>query len=54
MLMQRYSDQQVPLNTKIHNSLRHLNPPILENIDYKTPREQTHARGNCSEDTSNR
>ena len=27
MLMQRYSDQQVPLNSKIHNSLRHQNPP---------------------------
>ena len=28
MPMQRYSDQQVPLNSKIHNSLRHPNPPI--------------------------
>jgi hypothetical protein len=34
MTMQRYSDQQVPLNTKIHNSLRHLNPPIPENTYY--------------------
>jgi hypothetical protein len=30
----RYSDQQVPLNSKIHNSLRRPNPPILENIYY--------------------
>ena len=34
MPMQPYSDQQVPLNSKIHNSLRRLNPPILENADY--------------------
>jgi hypothetical protein len=27
MLMQRYSDQQVPLTCKIYNSLRHPNPP---------------------------
>jgi hypothetical protein len=27
MLIQRYSDQQVPLNSKTHNSLRPLNPP---------------------------
>ena len=57
MLMQRYSDQQAPLNTKIHNSLRHLNPPILENIYYllsKPPKEQTHVRGNRPEDASNR
>jgi len=31
MTMQRYSDQQVPLNSKIHNSLRHLNPPSVAN-----------------------
>ena len=31
MTIQRYSDQQVPLNSKIHNSLRRPNPPILEN-----------------------
>ena len=30
MPVQRYSDQQVPSNSKIHNSLRRLNPPILE------------------------
>jgi hypothetical protein len=30
MPMQRYSDQQVPLNSKIHNSLRRPNPPILK------------------------
>ena len=35
MTTQRYSDQQVPLNSKIHNSLRHLNPPIPEDI-YET------------------
>jgi hypothetical protein len=29
MLTQRYPDQQVPLNSKTHNSLRHLNPPDL-------------------------
>ena len=27
MPMQRYSDQKVPINSKIHNSLRLLNPP---------------------------
>ena len=30
----RYSDQQVPLESKIHNSLRRSNPPILENVYY--------------------
>ena len=34
MLIQRYSDQQVPLNSKLHNSLRRSNPPILENTYY--------------------
>ena len=28
MPMQRYSDQQVPLNSKIHNSSRRANPPL--------------------------
>ena len=27
MTTQPYSDQQVPLNSKTHNSLMHLNPP---------------------------
>jgi hypothetical protein len=27
MPMQRYSEQQVPINRKIHNSLKHPNPP---------------------------
>ena len=30
MPMERYSDQQVPPNSKIHNSLRRPNPPILK------------------------
>jgi hypothetical protein len=30
MIMQRYSDQQVPLNSMIHNSLMRPNPPILD------------------------
>jgi hypothetical protein len=34
MSMHRYSDQRVPINSKIHNSLRHSNPPILEDIYY--------------------
>jgi len=34
MPMQRYSDQQVPVNSKIHNSLRRPNPPILESVGY--------------------
>jgi hypothetical protein len=57
MSMYRCSDQEFLPNSMIHISLRHLNPPILENIYYllsKTPREQTHVRGNCSEDAINR
>jgi hypothetical protein len=34
MAMQLCSDQQFPLNSKIHNSLRRPNPPILESIYY--------------------
>jgi hypothetical protein len=32
MPVQCYSDQQVPINIEIGNSLRRPNPPILENI----------------------
>jgi len=34
MPIQRYLGQQVPLNNRIHYSLRHPNPPILENTYY--------------------
>jgi hypothetical protein len=42
MPMYRYSDQQVPLKTKIHNSLRYPNPPILENIHYLPNKPLSH------------
>jgi hypothetical protein len=45
MPMQRYLDQQAPLNDRIHSCLRHSNPPILENIHYlpvKTFRNSKH------------
>ncbi len=32
MLMQRYSDQQIPLNSMIHISLKQPKPPTLESI----------------------
>jgi hypothetical protein len=34
MIMHRHLDQQLPLNSKIHNSLRCPNPPILGSIYY--------------------
>ena len=57
MSMHRCSDQELPPKSIIHISLRRLNPPILENIYYllsKPLKEQTHVRGNCPEDASNR
>jgi hypothetical protein len=38
MTMQRYSDQQVPLNNKTHNSLRQTNPPnaiLYDSADHR-------------------
>ena len=34
MPMQCHSDQEVPMNSKIHNSLRFPNPPILQYIHH--------------------
>jgi hypothetical protein len=51
MPMQRYSDQQVPLNSKIYNGLSHSNPPILENTYYLPIRPVNKEENLCHHDS---